>query len=81
MDIKSYALKHSGTAKRGCPVIHDLATRAGCSPETLYMVAAGHKLLSARLARRVADASCHEVSPADLRPDIFGAGPEQEVAA
>lgn len=76
MDLKSYAQTNGGTAKRGCPILAQVAQKAGCSIETLYLIATGHKRPSAILARSIAQAANGEVAPCDLRPDVFGPAPE-----
>ena len=75
MDLKTYATKHNGTAKRWCPVLAEVAQRVGCAADTLYMIAAGHKRPSAVLARAIDEATAGEVTRYDLRPDVFGKAP------
>ncbi len=73
MNLTDYAISKGGTAKIGCPVLGSTASTARCSAATLYMIARGHKTVSARLAVRIADATDNAVSAADLRPDLFRA--------
>lgn len=79
MEIKTYLISRGGNAKRDCPVLAQLAAKAGCTPETLYMVALGHKRPSGALARAIDEASGAVISRYDLRPDVFGS-PEGKVA-
>lgn len=72
MNLTEHILTQGGTAKASCPVIAEIAGRAGCSPATLYMIAGGHKKPSALLAGQIADATGGAVSRQDLRPDVFG---------
>ena len=71
MNLTDYAISKGGTAKIGCPVLASTASIARCSAATLYMIARGHKAVSARLAVRIADATDNAVAAADLRPDLF----------
>lgn len=73
MNLTDYAISKGGTAKIGCPVLASTASSAKCSAATLYMIARGHKAVSARLAVRIADATANLVAAADLRPDLFSA--------
>jgi len=73
MNLTDYAISKGGTGKLGCPVLACTALAAQCSAATLYMIARGHKTVSARLAVRIAGATANEVEPRDLRPDVFGA--------
>lgn len=73
MNLTDYAISKGGTAKIGCPVLASTATTARCSAATLYMIARGHKAVSARLAVRIAAATDNAVAAADLRPDLFRA--------
>jgi len=73
MNLTDYAISKGGTAKIGCPVLASTASTARCSAATLYMIARGHKAVSARLAVRIADATDNAVAAADLRPDLFRA--------
>ncbi|HDS1581990.1 TPA: hypothetical protein QEL15_004106 [Stenotrophomonas maltophilia] len=73
MNLTDYAISKGGTAKIGCPVLASTASSARCSAATLYMIARGHKAVSARLAVRIADATDNAVAAADLRPDLFRA--------
>ena len=71
MDLNTYVRREGGTARRGCPVLGVIAEKAGCSPETLYMIAVGHKTPGPKLAGRISDATASAVPRHDLRPDIF----------
>lgn len=71
MNLTDYANSNGGTGKLGCPVLARVAASAECSAATLYMVARGHKKVSASLALRVAKATSQIVTPADLRPDLY----------
>ena len=71
MNLTDYANSNGGTGKLGCPVLARVAASAECSAATLYMVARGHKKVSASLALRVAKATGQTVTPADLRPDLY----------
>jgi len=71
MNLTDYAISKGGTGKLGCPVLAGTAGSAKCSAATLYMVARGHKKVSAALALRVASATGQLVTPADLRPDLY----------
>ncbi len=71
MNLTDYANLNGGTGKLGCPVLARVAASSECSAATLYMVARGHKKVSASLALRVAKATGHGVTPADLRPDLY----------
>lgn len=82
MNLADYVLSQpGGTAKAACPVLATLATKAKCSPATLYMIAGGHKKPSAVLAGRIADATADAVSRHELRPDIFGVPAKRRRAA
>lgn len=72
MKLIELALSKGGTGKIGCPVFASVAGKAGCSSATLYMIALGHKLASAKLAARIATATEGQVARHDLRPDVFG---------
>ncbi|WP_313244022.1 hypothetical protein [Stenotrophomonas rhizophila] len=72
MNLTDYATSKGGTAKLGCPILASTATAAKCSAATLYMIARGHKQVSARLAVRIATATGNKVTTSDLRPDLFG---------
>ena len=80
MDLKTYATKRNGTARRWCPVLAEVAKQAGCAADTLYMIAAGHKRPSAMLARAIHEATNGEVSCQGLRPDVFGKPSKKEAA-
>lgn len=73
MNLTEHILAEGGTAKASCPVIAQIAGRAGCSASTLYMIAGGHKKPSAILAGAISDATSGVVTRQDLRPDVFGA--------
>lgn len=72
MNLTDYATSKGGTAKLGCPILASTATAAKCSAATLYMIARGHKQVSAQLAVRIAAATDNAVTASDLRPDLFG---------
>lgn len=75
MKLTEYVLKQGGTCTPSCPVLALLASDAGCGRATLYMIAKGHKVPSARLAGRIADATANTVTRSDLLPEVFpGAG-------
>jgi hypothetical protein len=57
MDLRNFAQKEGGTAKRECPVFASIAKSARCSAETLYMLSLGHKSPSLSLAQRIARAT------------------------
>lgn len=80
MNLTDYIQTKGGTAKASCPVIAEIAGLAGCSASTLYMIAGGHKKASAILAGRISDATGDEVTRQDLRPDVFGAPANDQVA-
>jgi DNA-binding transcriptional regulator YdaS (Cro superfamily) len=80
MNLTEHILAEGGTAKASCPVIAQIAGRAGCSPATLYMIAGGHKKPSAILAGAIADATGGAVTRQDLRPDVFGAPAADQAA-
>ena len=73
MDISAYAHAEGGTGKINCPVLARVATLAGCSFRTLYMVSLGHKQASPNLAVRIQAATNGAVTVADLRPDLAAA--------
>lgn len=73
MKLTDYAVRGGGTCTPSCPVLASLASEAGCSRATLYMIAKGHKAPSARLAGRIADATANEVTRHDLLPEVFPA--------
>lgn len=81
MDIYSYVKTKGGAGTIGCPEIAALAMAADCSHRTLYMIAMGHKRSSGVLARRIADATGGMVTVHDLRPDIFGERPADQLKA
>lgn len=72
MNLTDYATSKGGTAKLGCPILASTAIAAKCSAATLYMIARGHKQVSAQLAVRIAAATDNAVTAGDLRPDLFG---------
>jgi DNA-binding transcriptional regulator YdaS (Cro superfamily) len=73
MNLSDHVKRRGGTAKIDCPVLADIAGRAGCKPSTLYMIAGGHKRPSWRLAESIEGATDGVVTRNELRPDIFGA--------
>ena len=81
MNLTEHIQNQGGTAKASCPVIAEIAGRAGCSPSTLYMITGGHKKPSARLAGQIADATGGQVTRHDLRPDVFGPAPDAQPAS
>jgi transcriptional regulator with XRE-family HTH domain len=56
-----------------------LAQRAGISPGMIWQLVHGHRPIPPKLAVRIEKAIAGAVSRADLRPDIFGGGDEDEV--
>jgi len=76
MNLRAYAISQGGTSTTGCPVLTEIAQRAACSVLTLYQISRGHKLPSAKMARRLDEASNGAVSRHELRPDIFGPVPD-----
>lgn len=81
MNLTEHITALGGTAKALCPVLAEIAGRAGCSASTLYMIAGGHKKPSALLAGQIADATGGAVTRQDLRPDVFGPVPTATEAA
>lgn len=81
MNLTDYATSNGGTAKLGCPILASTATAAKCSAATLYMIARGHKQVSAQLAVRIAAATDNAVTTSDLRPDLFGVAPTTGLSA
>lgn len=81
MKLNDYAIRAGGTCTPSCPVLATLASGAGCSRATLYMIAKGHKVPSARLAGRIADATENEVTRRDLLPDVFPGSEQEDEAA
>lgn len=80
MDLITYFTKQGGTATPACPVLAAVATTAGCGAGTLYMIARGHKTPSAKLAKRLQDATGGEVTCHELLPDVFGPAPAAKKA-
>lgn len=78
MNLQSYCLAHGGTAKRGCPVIEQLAVKAECSAGTLYMIATGNKKAGPKLSNAIERATAGTVTRYELRPDIFWPAPAKE---
>lgn len=74
MNLLDFALARGGTGKPGCPAFVELAAKAHCSPDTLYLIALGHKRAGPKLARKIDEASDGRVSRDELRPDVFGEG-------
>jgi len=74
MQLIQYIQKAGGTGKLSCPVIAQIATASGCSAQTLYMIALGHKQAGSLLAGRIEAATHNLVTRCDLRPDVFGTG-------
>jgi len=81
MDLQTYCTKNGGTSLRGCPELIQVAVRAECSADTLYMIAKGHKQAGAKLAGAIEQATNGAVTRYDLRPDIFGEAPTKTEAA
>lgn len=80
MNLQTYCLQNGGTAIRGCPVLERIAASAKkCSPETLYMIAKGHKRPGPKMAGRIEAATDGAVTRYELRPDVFGALPADEL--
>lgn len=75
MKLIDFATSQGGTGKIGCPVLATVAKGAECSAATLYMIALGHKVASAKLSGRIAKATFGQVSVHDLRTDVFGPPP------
>lgn len=63
--------------KRDGDELARIATAAGISPYTLYMIALDHKKASPALATKIETATEGAVLRATLRPDVFGAAPVQ----
>lgn len=72
MDLISYATSKGGTGKPGCPILNEVAVGSGCSADTLYLIARGHKTPGAKLSNRIEQATAGQVPRAVLRPDYFG---------
>lgn len=81
MNLTEYALGRGGTGTLKCPELESIATAAGCSRETLYLIAKGHKQCGPKLANRIEVATNGEVTRFDLRADLFGPAPDQREAA
>lgn len=80
MKLSAYAISKGGTATLQCPVLTEIAGKVGCSPATLYMIAKGHKKASGKLAKRISEETENDVTPGDLREDIFGPAPANELS-
>lgn len=72
MNLTDHIQQQEGTATPSCPVLARIATAAGCSAGTLYMIAQGHKRPSWKLAEAIEKATERAVTRQDLRPDVFG---------
>lgn len=72
MNLTSYIKQQNGTATPSCPVLAGIATAAGCSAGTLYMIVQGHKRPSWKLAEAIERVTGKGVTRQDLRPDVFG---------
>lgn len=72
MNLTDYIASKGGTATIQCAVLKALATKAGCSDGTLYMISKGHKSAGPKLANAIEKATDGAVSRHDLRPDVFG---------
>jgi len=81
MKLRAYAISQGGTSTTRCPVLTEIAKRAECSVLTLYQISRSHQRPSAKLARRLDEASNGAVSRHELRPDIFDPPPPQQEAA
>jgi len=78
MNLRSYCLTHGGTAKRGCPVIEQLAVKAECSAGTLYMITTDNKKAGPKLANAIERVTEGAVTRYELREDIFGTDPAKQ---
>jgi DNA-binding transcriptional regulator YdaS (Cro superfamily) len=76
MNLLEHVISKGGTGTIECAVIAAVASKAGCSHRTLYMIGRGHKKASALLARDIEQATDGAVTRHDLRPDVFGPAPE-----
>ncbi|MFA1261052.1 transcriptional regulator [Xanthomonas axonopodis] len=72
MNLTEYAKCRGGSGTAACQVFAEVASAAGCSVLTLYMIARGHKTASGSLANRIDLATSGLVPRGDLRPDVFG---------
>ncbi len=81
MNLTNYAVSKGGTGTIKCPVLEQVAKKAGCSTATLYQIALGNKQPSAKLANAIHSATRGRVTRHDLRPDVFGPAPEKGEAA
>ena len=79
MNLLSYCETNGGTGKRGCPVLAALSTKTQYSAETLYMVATGNKRPGALMARAIERDTAGAVTRYDLRPDVFGERPVDDL--
>lgn len=70
MTMRDYLDKH----KKNQPHLRALAADVGCSRVYLTQIASGAGRASAKLARRIHEATGGEVHVSDLRPDIFPPG-------
>lgn len=80
MDLRTFLELRDQRLNRAGVELNRVATAAKASPYTLYMIALGHKLPSAAMARRIADATAGEVTVNHLRPDIFGPAVDSKAA-
>lgn len=75
MNLSHHIAQKGGTGTIGCPVLAQIAARAGCSAATLYMISKGHKSPSPRLAKAISQATDDAVHPGTMREDVFGPAP------
>lgn len=75
MNLQTYCTDNGGTGVRGCLVLAQVAQRADCSADTLYMITKGHKQAGAKLAGAIEQATDGRVTRYELRPDVFGKSP------
>lgn len=72
MNLTDYIAAKGGTGTLTCPVIAELAEKAGYSAEYLYLVVLGHKAAGHKLCNALEEATAGEFKREDQRPDIFG---------
>ena len=73
MNLTDHIQQQRGTATPSCPVLAGIASQAGCSAGTLYMIAQGHKRPGPKLAKQIEKATGGTVTRHELRPDYFDA--------
>lgn len=81
MKLIEHIQSHEGTATPSCPVLARIASDAGISAATLYLVARGLKTPGWRMAGAIEKATSGAVTRQDLRPDVFGPVPTSTKAA